>query len=136
MGTGFLMDTSAVIKYLGETFPPQGLTFIDNFINSDCTISFISEIELQVWKPANPDNLIVFKQFIANTQIIQINDDIIAETIKVRKDYRLKIADAIIAATALALNRTLVADNDRDFTRVPLLQYINPRKIQTPGKDT
>jgi hypothetical protein len=123
------MDKSAVIKYPTEAFPPNGLSFINGFINVDCTISFMSEIELQVWQPANPDNIIVYKNFVANAQIIRVTSAIIAETIEVRKNYRLKIADAIIVATALALDRTLIADNDSDFKKVPSLKYINPRHL-------
>ncbi len=129
MGTQHLMDTSAVIKYLSKAFPQNGILFIDRFINSDCTISFISEIELQVWQPLNPDNITIYKLFVAKAQIIHINASIIAETINIRKNYRLKIADAIIAATSLTFNRTLIADNDADFTKIPALQYINPRTM-------
>ncbi|MEJ7830545.1 MAG: hypothetical protein WKF91_20215 [Segetibacter sp.] len=46
-----------------------------------------------------------------------------------RKDYNLKIANAIIDATALKIDLTLVADNDIDFKGIPLLKYINPKKI-------
>lgn len=123
------MDTSAVIKYLNKSFPQNGLSFIDGFIGQDCTISFISEIELQVWQPANPNNLIVYKNFVAAAHIVQINATIIAETINIKKNHRLKIADAIIAATAIALNQTLVGDNDSDFSKVPSLNYINPRHL-------
>lgn len=102
---------------------------MDSFIRADCTISVISEIELQVWSPVNPADIIVYKQFVAKAQIIQINAAIVAETINIRKSYRLKIADAIIAAKAIRLNRTLIGDNDSDFSKVPSLQYINPRTM-------
>lgn len=61
--------------------------------------------------------------------IINIDAAIIAETITIRKNYRLKIPDAIIAATAVVLNRTLVGDNDKDFEKIPNLKYINPRTL-------
>ena len=129
MGTQCLIDTSAVIKYLNQTFPLKGISYIDSFIETDCTISVISEIELQVWSPVNEEDRFVYKQFVAKSQIIQLDASIIAETINVRKNFRLKIADAITAATAITLNRTLVSDNDGDFTRVPSLKYINPRLL-------
>lgn len=84
---------------------------------------------MQVWSPDNPEDIIVYQQFVSQSDIIGINPRIISETIAIRKRYRLKIADAIIAATALKNDLTLVADNDDDFTRIPLLKYINPRKI-------
>lgn len=129
MATRYLIDTSAAIKYLNQSLPVNGLAFIDTFINTDCTISFISEIELQVWNPADPADTIVYTQFVSQSDIIGISPDIITETIVIRKTYKLKIADAIIAATALKFDLTLVADNDKDFTRVPYLKYINPGKM-------
>ncbi len=66
MATKYLIDTSVAIKYLNQTLPANGIAFIDAFINHDCTISFISEIELQVWKPANPDDITVYQQFVYN----------------------------------------------------------------------
>ncbi len=129
MGTQYLIDTSAVIKYLNNTLATNGILFIEGFINSDCTISFISEIELQVWNPVNPADKTVYKKFVSQSNIMGINPDIISSTIEIRKNFRLKMADAIIAATAVVLNRTLVADNDVDFLKVSSLQYINPRKL-------
>lgn len=130
MATRYLKDTSAAIKYLNHSLPVNGLSFIDNFIDTNCTISFISEIELQVWNPVTPDDVIIYEQFVLQSEVIGISQEIIAETIAIRKIYRLKIADAIIAATALQLDFTLVADNDKDFKRVPGLKYINPGKIK------
>lgn len=123
------MDTSAAIKYLSQTLPANGISFIEGFIDTDCTISFISEIELQVWKPANPANIVIYQQFVKKALIKGINPAIIAEAVAIRKNYRLKIPDAIIAATAVTDNRTLVGDNDKDFGKIPNLNYINPRTL-------
>jgi predicted nucleic acid-binding protein len=43
--------------------------------------------------------------------------------------HKLKLPDAIIAATAIDNNFTLIADNDADFKKVPGLKYINPMQI-------
>lgn len=129
MAAQYLIDTSVAIKYLNQTLPSKGISFIDEFINSDCTISFISEIELQVWNPTNPADIVVYEQFVMQSDIIGVNADIISETITIRKNYKLKIADAIIAATALKFNLTLIADNDDDFTKISSLKYINPRTL-------
>ena len=129
MATKYLIDTSISIKYLNQTLPARGVDFIDSFINTDCTISFISEIELQVWNPADPADIVVYQQFVSRSNIIGISGEIISQTIEIRKNYKLKIADAIIAATALSYDLTLTADNDSDFSRIPHLKYQNPRKM-------
>jgi hypothetical protein len=46
VGEGYLIDTSAVIKYLAKVLPPKGTSFVDGIVDHQSTISFISEIEL------------------------------------------------------------------------------------------
>ena len=127
MAERYLMDTSAVIKYLNQTFSSKAIRFIDKIIDESCNISFISEIELQSWQPPNEDDLNVYKQFITVSTIFSIDKNITATTIEIRKKYKIKIADAIIAATALTNSFTLIADNDKDFLKVANLKYLNPR---------
>ena len=129
MAERFLIDTSAVIKYLNETLPDNGLSFMDKIVDSESTISFISEIELQGWNPPNQDDLRIYQFFVSNSTIIGVNDSIIQETIRIRKFFKLKLPDALIAATAITNNITLIADNDRDFKQVPELKYLNPNAI-------
>lgn len=126
MAERYLIDTCAVIKYLNSAFPVNGIAFLDAVVDDESIISFISEIELQVWNPANPADLDVFVDFVSASNIFGIEPNVIAQTIDIRKQYKLKVPDAIIAATALINDFTLVSDNDSDFKKVPHLKYINP----------
>lgn len=91
-------------------------------------ISFISEVELKVWNPLNPDDALIYETFVASSDVIGISASIIEQTISIRKNYRIKLPDAFIAATAIANNLILVSDNDKDFKRMDELKYINPGK--------
>jgi tRNA(fMet)-specific endonuclease VapC len=130
MAERFLIDTSAVIKYLNETLSVSGLSFIDKIVDYESIISFVTEIELQVWNPPDLDLLNVHQIFVANSTIVGINDKIIQETIRIRKIFKIKLPDALIAATAIINNLTLIADNDKDFKKVPELKYINPNTME------
>jgi tRNA(fMet)-specific endonuclease VapC len=129
MGERYLIDTSGVIKFLNGSFPLSGLIFMDDIIDKESVISFITEIELQVWNPPDPDDLKVYQSFVSQSNIIGIQDGIIQETIRIRKSYKLKLPDSLIAATALINNMVLIADNDKDFLLVPELKYINPQHL-------
>ncbi len=59
MAERYLVDTSAAIKYLNGTFPQIGLEYMDNILDAESIISFISEIELQVWNPLNPEDITI-----------------------------------------------------------------------------
>jgi predicted nucleic acid-binding protein len=129
MGEKYLIDTSAAIKYLNETFPATGHSFMNEVVDLESIISFVSQIELQVWNPPDPNELDVYYSFVAGSTIIGIYPDIIQQTIRIRKEYKLKLPDALIAATALTNDFTLLADNDADFKRVTGLKYINPMQL-------
>ena len=127
MDKRYLIDTSAVIKYLNGTFPLIALEFMDKVIDDICIISFISEVELKVWNPGNLQDEQFYMLFVENSEIISISQSIIDLTIEVRKNYKIKLPDAFIAGTAIANNLTLIADNDKDFSKIRELTYINPR---------
>lgn len=129
MAERYLIDTSAVIKYLNESLPISGLKFLDNIVDEESILSFISEIELQVWKPVNSDDLIIYEQFVTNSTIIGLEDGIVAETIRIRKIFNLKLPDALIVATCLVNDFTLIADNDKDFKKVNSLKCVNPNNL-------
>ena len=128
MAERYLIDTSVVIKYLNASFSSNSLNKLDQIIDQESRISFITEIELQVWNPANPDDMSIYQEFVANSQVIGIDSNIIRETIRIRKQYRIKLPDALIAATALVNDFVLVADNDKDYGKVSNLKYSNPAK--------
>lgn len=59
--------------------------------------------------------------------IIDINKEIKSITVQFRKDYRLKLPDSIIAATAFYLNIPLVTVND-DFNKISELNMLKYEK--------
>jgi len=69
MGTGFLIDTSAVIKYLNEVFPPEGMERMDVILSQPAQISVVTRIELLSWNPTKEADLHQFEAFVAAAQI-------------------------------------------------------------------
>ncbi len=127
MDERYLIDSSAVIKYLNETLPVEAIRFMDDLVEQECVISFVSEIELQVWQPPNPSDLAIYAAFVAGSTVLGISSPLISEAIRIRRTYPIKLPDALIAATAIVNDRTLVADNDKDFAKITTLKYITPR---------
>jgi predicted nucleic acid-binding protein len=134
MGQRFLMDTSAIAKYLQRAYSAETTLFLDTVLDDGGVISFITQIELLSYNPPQHTQEIaiykgVLKKLVAGIEIIGIDNDIIAETIRIRKTIRLKLPDALIAGTAIAQNFVLLSDNDSDFEKaIPLgLRYENPK---------
>ena len=61
--------------------------------------------------------------------LIPFTDDLLSEVITIRKNYRLKLPDAIIAATAIHLNATLITSDLRGFSKVPNLKTWVPERV-------
>lgn len=62
------------------------------------------------------------------TSLIQLdlNERVIQQSIQLRQHRKMGLADAIIAATALANGLALVTRNVDDFANVATLKVINP----------
>lgn len=111
MGIKYLWDTNTVIYYLQQQFPPSAEKFIDSILpDSQPAISVITEIELLCWKTAT-------------------EKDIKFKTAELRKAYKIKLPDAIIAATALVYDLTLITRNVSDFKNIDELNVINPHEV-------
>jgi len=70
------------------------------------------------------------KEFINTASLIHLDDQVIRQTILLRREYRkLKPGDSVIAATALINDRILVTRNSTDFKNINNLQILNPWDI-------
>ncbi len=127
MGIKYLWDTNTVIYFLQKQFPPAAEKYIDQTLaHSQPAISAITEIELLCWKTANKKDLTVLQGFIDDTTVFELEKDIKLKTAEIRKKYKVKLPDAIIAATAVIHNLTLITRNTKDFKEVHALDVINP----------
>ena len=127
MGLTYLWDTNTVIYYLQQQFPPTAEKFIDGtIILSQPAISAITEIELLCWKTATPKDIQILNAFINDAWVFELDKPIKLKTAELRKQFSIKLPDAIIAATALENNSTLLTRNVNDFKQVNGLAVINP----------
>ena len=101
-GNKFLLDTNTVLYLLGGKLNsnslPEGKLFI----------SVINELELLSYPAIGKVEEIKIKKFIDNIDVLDIDEVIKIETIRLRKKHNLKLPDAIICATALSQNSRLI----------------------------
>ena len=127
MGIKYLWDTNTAIYYLQQQFPPNAEKFIDDLLkDGQPVISAITEIELLCWKTATKEDLKVLHNFINDAFVIELEQAIKIKTAEIRKVVRIKLPDAIIAATALIYDFTLLSRNLPDFEDIEGLKVINP----------
>ena len=127
MGLKYLWDTNTAIYYLQKQFPPTAETFIDNTIaNHIPVLSAITEIELLCWKHSTQEEEKKLAYFINDCLIIELEQSIKHKTAEIRKQHRIKLPDAIIAASAIVYNLILISRNVTDFRDIADLKVINP----------
>lgn len=127
MGIKYLWDTNTVIYYLQQLFPPGAEKFIDSILKDEQpVISAITEIELLCWKSATEKDMEILNSFIHDTMVIELEQSIKLKTVELRKAHKIKLPDAIIAATALVYDFTLLSRNLSDFNSIDNLKIINP----------
>lgn len=64
--------------------------------------------------------------FIADALVIELEQAIKLKTADIRKAHRIKLPDAIIAATALIYDFTLVIRNVDNFKNIEGIKLVNP----------
>ncbi|CAN5813542.1 hypothetical protein BH24BAC1_BH24BAC1_09080 [soil metagenome] len=121
----FLIDTNAVIDYLGGKLPPERMTFMNDVVNAVPNVSVITKIEVLGYN-TEPEAYQLLTDFMQASVVLNLNEAIVNRTIALRKEYKIKIADSIIAATALVNELVLISRNTADFKKIVGLQVFNP----------
>lgn len=101
---------------------------MESILKHSFIVSIITKIELLGWNKHTPGGFIKAKEFIGHAKIIFVDDELADLTIDLRRNYSIKLADALIAATALMNDLVLVTRNEDDFSMLNNLEIYNPFK--------
>lgn len=107
----YLLDTNALI-YL------QGGKLAKSLPIGSYAYSVISEIELLSWPQMQPEHELVWRGLLASLQRVELDAAVRETAIRLRRERRLKLPDALIAASALTLDATLLS-NDLQLLALP-----------------
>ena len=124
----YLIDNNVISGYFSELFSMKGMDFIAEIIDQTANISIITEIEALSWINPNKTKEQIIKEFIQTTNILILSPSIVSQCVKIRRSRKIKTPDAIIAATAIVHNYTLIT-GDGGFTNIQGLKVINPYSL-------
>jgi len=119
-GNSALLDSNIII-YLSKREVP--LSFLDQFNNH--YISVITYMEILGYQFPDPKEEVFIREMVEVFSVLFIDQKIADMAIEIRRKQRIKLPDAIIAATAKVLNLCLVTRNIDDFKKVEI-QIANP----------
>ncbi|MCB1122913.1 MAG: type II toxin-antitoxin system VapC family toxin [Verrucomicrobiae bacterium] len=63
--------------------------------------------------------------FVASSIVLPLFDTVVQKTIELRKTHKIKLPDAVIDATAIVYDLTIITRNISDFEKIPGLEVIN-----------
>jgi predicted nucleic acid-binding protein len=129
-GALLLMDTAPIVYFL-EANPKLARVFKPLFerhaageLHFAVTTVTIAEV---LTGPLQSDNEALaerFRAILESWQVIDLTANIAVSAARLRASLRLKLADAVQAASAIAINADALVTYDRDFSRVGSLRVL------------
>lgn len=128
MSGKYLLDTNAIINLLRD----ENATFKFKDKKGVYFVSIITEMELLSFKDLTKEEESKIKKLLPGSCIININKAIKKKAVALRKKKKIKLPDAVICATAMVKNLTLVSDDDRFFFLTEILPLPTVNIAQFP----
>lgn len=126
MSNKYLLDTNILIYYFNDE--PE-IQFIFDEIESGEAEAFycpITWVELLCYPALTEEQAHEMREFLRVLNCVSLTESVLDSAAEIRRNYRLKLADGVIAACALVEGCVLVTRNVEDFKRVDGLSVLNP----------
>lgn len=118
----FTLDTNIVIYYAaGDT---KVVSFMEENRNEIFYLPSIVIVEFLSHPLIDGETINKFRLFVYQTNVINLDIRIAELSAELRRWYKLKLADAVVAATAIITNSSLVTRNVYDFRKVKELKLL------------
>jgi predicted nucleic acid-binding protein len=122
----YLYDTNIFIYYLADE-PTVNSLFTEDFLNlHEVLVSPIVRIELLSFSGLSEEEEQSIENLLSQFSSVPLSREIEDQTLQLKRRYKIKLPDAIIAATALNQDAFLVTRNVGDFQGIAGLKIENP----------
>ena len=110
-GINFVADTNALIYLL------NGNTCMTPYLDKNLSYSVISEMELLSYSGITESEENCIKSLLKECEEVALSAEIKEKTIEIRKKYKTKLPDAIVAASAIVSGLPLITA-DKGFNQI------------------
>jgi len=125
---GYLLDTNILIYYWKGELPQPEIGRVEDMLKSFFVISVITKIELLGWRKHTTEGFARAKEFLNRATVVLVDEELADLAIDLRRNNNIRLADALIAATAMCNDLVLVTRNEEDFVSLHGLEIYNPFK--------
>lgn len=124
----YIIDSGIVLDYLSARLPESGMEFLDTIINAIPNISVVTKIELlSLQIPEEYSGLL--NNFIRDAIVLDLSGNVVKNTILINQTHTLDLNQAVIAATAVTYNYTLITNTTKPYAKIRGLSVVNPWEI-------
>ncbi len=123
-----LLDTNIII-YARQ---PEGALLADLLAGHDLATNLIIEIEVLCGAQLDDEDTSALKTFLDSMHMLVLDSRVVQQAIAIRKHYKTKLPDALVAATALAYDVPLWTHNTKDFKHIAGLSVYDPMNSKKP----
>src|SRR5665213_2535760 len=120
-----MLCDSNILIYAADPDDTRCAPFVER---DDAFISIISRIEVlgfPGWSKLSEDRRARLHEIVTSMLELELNEQVIQRAITLRQQRKTSLADAVIAATALAHDLPLITRNVDDFKHIVGLKLIN-----------
>ena len=110
-GDKFVVDTDFALHYINRT--PVAGQFIKERRKADFYVSVVTRIEMLSYHALELEDEIAIHHFLEDVTVVPLTEELEKAVVSLRRATRRKLADSIIAATAVRLGATLVTADKR-----------------------
>jgi tRNA(fMet)-specific endonuclease VapC len=120
-----VFDSSALILYLNDALAEPAVALLRQaIVERSGLISAITRAEVLAWPAHTPQSLKASSAALAMFELCIVDQGTADEAARIRREYGLKLPDALIAATATLRGLPVITANVRDFERVASLEVV------------
>lgn len=121
----YLMDTNILIYHTKGS--ESSIDFISRaIIQKIFNISIVTKIEFLGWNKHTSNSFEKCKRLIEFSNVYSVDEDIANKAIVLKRKTNIRLADAVIAATAIIHNLKLATRNVYDFKAIKEVKVVNP----------
>ena len=121
-----MLCDSNILIYAADPVDTRCAPFAEH---EDAAVASVTRIEVlgfPGFHNLSEDRRTRLREIVASIVELELNESVIQRAITLRQQKKMSLADAIIAATALAHGLPLVTRNVDDFKHIAGLKLINP----------
>jgi len=126
-----LLDTAPIIYWLEDhsEFGPRFQPIFEAHRNGDLrfAVTTITLTEVLIGPLQSNDEALArrYRIILESWQVVELDTAIAESAARLRANLRLKLPDAVQAASALAVNADALVTHDRDFSRLKSMRIIS-----------